>query len=371
MHSLMGIITNTKSAEILKELTLHRCMPAVPFGGRYRLIDFPLSNMVNSGVRNVGVVINHKYRSLMDHLGSGKDWGLDRKAEGLYWLPAASPGIIQKTTRFDLGDLYHNSDYLQKCHQQHIVISGSNMVCNVNFKKALQFHKDSKCDITIFYKDEKIKHRDYDSLTFLELDSNGRLLEVAQSPERNGLSKIFIEMMILDRGLLLNIIRVAKASGNWDLIDIIKENLDELRVYGYAHIGYLGKISSVASYYQHNLDLLRQEVWRELFLNNGAVYTKDNDGPPVKYGEKAQISNALVATGCNIQGLLYNSVVFRSVTAGAGSSVKNSIIMQKCVIEQDVVLENVILDTEVTIRRGIVLIGDESHPIVIAKNTVV
>ena len=174
-----------------------------------------------------------------------------------------------------------------------------------------------------------------------------------------------------ERSLLLDIIKVAAASGNWDLADLLGENMEELRVFGYAHKGYLGKINSIESFYRHNMELLNPDIWQDLFFSNGPIYTKGKDGPPVKYGESAQAGNVMIATGCNIMGKVENSIIFRSVSVHPGAHIKNSIIMQKSEIEENVVLENVILDKEVVVRRGTVLKGEEGHPVVISKKTVI
>jgi len=371
MQNFMGIITNTKREEILKELTQHRCMSAVPFGGRYRLIDFVLSNIVNSGIRNVGIITSHKYRALLDHLGAGKEWGLDRKADGLFYLPSASPTIFRKTLKFDLKDFYVNFDYLEKCKQKYVIISGNNMIFNLNYNKAFQFHQDKKADITLYYKEEKLDSQDVSNLTFLELDSGGRVISLHQTPSKLENNKVSMETLILERQLLLEIIKVALASGNWDLADVLQDNMEELKVYAYPHKGYLAKITSVQSYFKHTMDLLNKEIWDEVFFGHGPIYTKVRDSPPTKYWEEAEISNSLVATGCSIRGKVQDSVIFRGVTVSQGAVIKNSIIMQKSIIEEKVHLENVILDKEVVIRKGAVLKGEAHQPIVIGKKTVI
>lgn len=371
MQRFMGIITNTKSEEVLNELTQHRCMSAVPFGGRYRLIDFPLSNMVNSGVRNVGIITSNKYRALMDHLGAGKEWGLDRKSDGLFFLPSASPSIFRKTLKFDLKDFYANFDYIEKCKQRYVIISGNNMIFNLNYNKIFQYHQEKGADITLSYKEEKFGSQDYSSLHFLELDSNSRVIALHKTPSQLEINKTSIETVIMERKLLLEIIKVALSSGNWDLADVLMDNIEELKVYAYGHKGYLGKITSVQSYYKHTMDLLDKDVWNELFFGDGPIYTKIKDSPPTKYWEESDVKDVLVAAGCSIRGKVEGSVIFRGVLVDKGAVVKNSIIMQKSIIEKNVHLENVILDKEVVIRKGAVLKGEESHPIVIGKKTVI
>lgn len=371
MESIMGIITNTKSEELLKELTLHRSMSAVPFGGRYRLIDFVLSNMVNSGIRNVGIITSHKYRALLDHLGAGKEWGLDKKSEGLFYLPSASPSIFRKDIKFDLKDFYANYEYLEKSKQETVLISGNNMICNIDYRRAFSFHNEKGADITLFYKEETDSARLPENLNSFQVESDGRITNIWKIPNRTESNLVSMEMVVLKKELLLEILRVAQGSGNWDLTEILIEHLDDLRVFGYQHKGYLGKIDSVESYFMHNMDLLDREVWNELFFGKGLIFTKAKDGPPAKYTEEAQVTNILAASGCLVKGRVENSILFRGVVVEKGARINNSIIMQKCIVDENVHLENVILDKEVVIRRNTVLKGEVNKPIIIAKKTVI
>jgi len=368
---MMGIITTTKSEDILKELTQHRCMSSVPFGGRYRMIDFTLSNMVNSGIHNIGVITSHKYRSLMDHLGAGKEWGLDRKSEGLMILPSASPSIFKKNIRFDLKDLYENYEYLEKSRQKYLLLTGNNMICNINYKDALQFHLKNNAQVTVFYKEEICHEKTINELGFWDVEADGRVTGFHLTPSVGEKNKVSLEMIIMERELLMDMIQVAHAMGNWDLADILAANLNDLRIYAYQFKGYLAKINSVESYYKCNMELLDPDVWYELFFKNGPIYTKIKDGPPTKYADDAKTAKVLVGTGCKIMGNVENSILFRGVTIGRGASVKNSIIMQKTETEENVVLENVILDKEVRIRKGTILKGGQDSPIVIAKKSVI
>lgn len=371
MQAMMGIITGTKSEELLKEITLHRCMAAVPYGGRYRLIDFILSNMVNSGIRNVAVNTSHNYRALMDHLGSGKEWGLDRKSEGLVILPSASPSIFRRTLRFDLKDLYANFDYLEKSRQKYVVLSGNNMVCNINLKKVLDYHKNKGANITVVYKAEVLSYPDNGNSIFFELEEDGRISSVNNTPEWLGPSNTSMEILLMEREFLKELVRVALASGNWDLTEIIANNIGEVKVYGYPFDGYLGKINSVEDYYRHSMELLNPDISRELFSAVGPIYTKTKDGPPTRYARECDVKNSLVASGCIIDGAVDGSILFRGVSIGKGTYIKDSIIMQKSTIEDNVVLQNVILDKEVIIRQGTVLKGQEGQPIIIGKKNII
>ncbi|MCR4442659.1 MAG: glucose-1-phosphate adenylyltransferase subunit GlgD [Peptococcaceae bacterium] len=368
MQEMMGIIANIKNEELMPELTQHRCLSAVPFGGRYRVIDFVLSSMVNSGIRNVAVISSHKYRSLVGHLGSGKEWGLDRKSEGLMVLPSASPGLARRNLSLDLKDMYANIDYLEKSRQQYVVISGNNVICNLNYQDVLVYHKQKNAHITMIYKQEKGSAADLSGVVFLGVGDDGRVNGIYRTPYKLGHNNVSMEMMIMRREFLKELIWAALASGNWDLTAVIAGNLDDIEVFAFPFKGYLARINSVESYFRHNMELLNPEISQELFFGHGPIYTKTKDGPPTRYSEGCSVTNSLVASGCIVEGSVENSVLFRGVDIGRGALVKNSIIMQKSAVEENAVLENVILDKEVVIRKGTVLKGQEGQPIVIGKN---
>lgn len=371
MQSMMGIISASKSEALLEEITEHRCIAAVPFGGRYRLIDFTLSNMVNAGITNVAVITSHNYRALMDHLGSGKEWGLDRKAEGLIVLPSANPSVFRKARCFDLKDLYANFDFLEKSKQKYVVLSGSNMVCNLNLNEVLEFHGQKEAHLTVVYKEENYANNECKDAAILELEDDNRINYITPTPNKLGNSNVSLGILLIERELLKEFIRVALVSGQWDIMDIIAENISEVRAYAYQFRGYLGRIDSVENYFRHNMELLNPEVSAELFSAHGSIFTKIKDSPPARYSGSAEVNNCLVASGCKIDGAIENSILFRGVSIKSGTSIKDCIIMQKSTIEEDVILQNVILDKEVTIRKGTVLKGQDSKPIIIGKKNVI
>jgi len=371
MNNAVGIITTIKSDDLLQDITKHRCMSAVLFGGRYRLVDFALSNMVNSGLRNVGIVTSNKYRALLDHLGSGKEWSLDRKWEGLFLLPAVSHELSRKKLRLDLKDFKENIDYIERCYQKYVVIASSYVVCNFDFKEALNFHEKKRADVTVVYKELDLSDTAYQDELFIATEKDGKVAGFSDDPEEIESNKAILEMVIVERSLLLEIINNCQYSGNWDLIDILKNNLHQLNIYGYPCRGYVAKINSIKNYYKHNMELLKPEISKELFLGPNKIYTKIKDSPPSKYAKESEVFNCLIASGCNINGRVENSVIFRGVEIGKGAQVKNSIIMQKCVIKDNAVLENVILDKDVLVNKSVVLKGEAENPIIIEKKTVI
>lgn len=371
MKRVMGIINLYESEAAIQELTAHRPLAAVPFAGRYRLIDFVLSSMVNSGIQNVGILLTHKSRSLMDHLRSGKEWDLARKRDGLFILPS---GNVQGAGKGhgDVESFQQHLDYIEKSRQQYALVCGSHFICNMNYRKVLQYHENTGADITLVYQEQDLSRDDFRGCTVLETAGDGRVTDLAVNPARPGSSKVSMTMYLLRKELLIDLISGCYARGGADFLkDGIIKNLALLNVYGYQYSGFAARIHSVSSYYRHNMELLRPEKWQELFAKAGLIYTKVKDAAPAKYKEQAQVSNAMVANGCVIEGSVENSVLFRDVKIHKGACVRNSIIMQKCEIGENALIENAICDKEVVITTGKWLKGDQSYPLVIEKGTVI
>ncbi len=373
MRDTMGIIYTGESNVSLRELTLRRSVAALPFGGRYRVIDFTLSNMINSGIINVGIITQNNYHSLMDHLDSGKQWDLDRKSGGLFILP---PYVSSDNTGWYRGeiDAYHsNMSYIRRSTQNYVVVSGSSMVCNLTYDEAMEFHKDNNADITVIYKQEsKATKEELSRHTLIRTDDQNRVWDIEVKPTTPMSDKISMEMYILEKRLFEYLIEECVARGQYDFSkDVLIKNKDKLRILGYPYDGYLAKIDSIHSYFLNNMELLHQDNFYELFQHAGPVYTKVKDEVPAKYGDNAKLVNSLVADGCIVEGEVENCVLFRGVKIAKGAVVKNSIIMQDTEIQEKAIIENVILDKEVIIRKGKHLVGQESYPVVIRKSAVI
>lgn len=372
LKDVMGIVNLMENEGFLKEISYYRPVAAVPTGGRYRMIDFVLSNMVNSGIRNVGIITPQKYRSLMDHLGSGKEWDLDRKRDGLFFLPPAQIHYPMGIYRWDLRHFRSHLDYIHYSRQKYVIISGSNMICNLDYKEAFRFHQEMKADITLIYKEQNTGVEDLYQSTVIDTAEDGRILDIEMNPTNRKAGKVSMEMAIMEKSQLMDLINSCASRGDCDLVkDGLIKNLSRLKIYGFPHNGYLAHIHSIQSYFRHNMDLLKPVIWQELFFKHGLIYTKVKDGAPTKYKETAMVKNALVANECIIEGTVENSILFRGVQIHKRASVKNSIIMQKCVIEEDAVLENIISDKEVVVTRGKYLKGEKHYPLVIRKRTAI
>ncbi len=373
MDAMAGIILANETDIHLGALTEKRSVAALPMGGRYRLVDFIMSNMVNSGIRNIGVATQQNYSSLMDHLGSGKAWDLSRKNSGLYILPPyVEKDNIGKVTG-DIDTLYGIFGFIRKTKPDYFVISRANTFYNCTFKKALAFHKEMNADITVLYNtEEELDKAELSHYTFLETAEDGRVTDIMKSHTHPSTKKVSMETYIIERTLLMSLVEDCFSRGEHDLtMDVLIKKLNTLRIYGYEFNGYVGRVTSINSYFKNNMNLLNTVIRKEIFLAKDKIFTKVKDQPPTRYGANASVSGSLIADGCIIDGTVENSIVFRGVKIGKGTTIKNSIVMQNSIILENCFAENVVLDKEVTLLNDKSVMGQPNYPFVIAKHSVV
>lgn len=370
MNNVMAIINNNPQGISLKELTGHRSLASVPIASRYRLIDFPLSNLVNSGVRNVGILLENRFRSLLDHIGPGKAWGLDTKKDGLFLLP---PSHINKTGHIYKGDIENfesHLDYLHRSSQEYVIITYPFIMTNIDYRPVVEQHINSGADITVIYKDIETLYKD-SQYTTLTLDGD-RVIDMKINPDTRKETKISLKRYIMKKDILIDIIDACVSKGQWDFEkNGISTRLSQYDVRGYEIHNYIAIISSLNEYYRRNMELLKPEIFNDFFNHGGPIFTKPKDEAATKYTSQAKIHNIIAANGCFIDGEVEKSVLFRGVKISKNASIKNSIIMQKSVIGEGAELENVILDKNVKITPGKKLKGDPSFPLIIDKNSTI
>lgn len=374
MSNAIGIIYANSATDNLQGLALERPIAAVPFGGRYRILDFALSSMVNSGIRTIGLVTPHHYRPLLDHLGAGKAWFLDRKDGGLFILPGVFHGGLGANNHtFCIKDLRNNMEYLDKDFGENVVISSGDQIFNMNFKKALEFHDDKHADVTLIYK-EMDNSSDLTDKMFIELDKDQ---QVSNIQDKNSLERAksvqpyFVNMLIIRREILMDIIEKYSSIGCIDLIDILTSNLNVLKIYGSPTCSLIGTIRTVKDYFDRSMDLLNLEVRGKLWLGADHIHTKIKDNPPTQYTSHAKVSNSLIASGCTIAGEVVNSIIFRGVILEQGCKIRNSIILPKCHIHANAQTDYAILDKSVTVNGENILKGSLTTPLVVLKRTVI
>lgn len=332
---LLGVIDATTYHEDLEDLLVHRSLAALPYAGRYRIIDFVLSNMVNSGIGSVAIFPKLQYRSLMDHLGSGKNWDLNRKRDGLFFFP--SP--IVDSDHNGIGSLNHfaaNIDFFYRSTQEYSLITNCYTVFNMDFNPLLDWHIESGCDIT----------------------------EVIN---QDGIS---MEMYLIKTSLLIHLIETRNETGYTCMEDVVRDIHHPYVICHYKYNDYAVMVDSIQTYYSTSMNLLKPEIWKKLFLKEQPVYTKVKDEPPTRYMKGSSVHNSMIANGCLINGTMENSIVSRGVKIGKGSVIKNCIILQKCQIGDNCFLDSVVVDKDARIESGTILAGTLQEPYVIRKGTV-
>ncbi len=370
MKNTMGLIFAYQNDELMRELTQKRALSSIPFGGRYRIVDFALSNMVNSGITQVGIITRNNYQSLMDHLGSGKEWDLSRKNGGLYMLPPFSQS--EGSYRGEMEALGNADAFIRKSNYKYIMIASADSVCNMNFDDALNYHIEKDADITIIYKKGKFERQnEHENNCFIQCDADGRVIDVAVNP-LVGRDNLSMDQIIIGKSLLETLIRECASHNMYSFHrDVLQKRVNDLKIYGYEYTGYYAKIESIASYFQASMDLLNESIRQALFYQPRQIFTKIRDEVPTLYQNGSDVKNSLVADGCVIEGEVENSIIFRGVRIRKGAVVKNSIIMQACEIQSNSQLEYAIIDKDVVIRENRKLFGYKLYPMVLAKGSVV
>lgn len=351
MEEVIGLITANYSTRNPSALSKVRPVASMPYGGRYRLIDFPLSNMVNAGIRSVGVIMPYNYRSIIDHIGSGKDWSLDRKNGGLFILPGSVFGATHAGSRFLLRDIEDNKVFLLRSKAPYVIVSASNMIYNMDYRALVDAHRESGAEITLVSRNAI---EDDVDVTGIRLE-DGRVAGITHGVKFG--QPAFLDCFVIGRELLLKILTWYAAVNYLDIFEALEQDYDKVNVRTYEFGGYSAGIFNVQSYFRHNMDLLDPAVSGELFSLDRRIMTKAHDIPPAKYETGAHVRNSLVPAGCRISGFVADSVLGRSVIVAPGATVRNSIIMQSCVIERGSRVENAIVDRNNVIPAGTELRG--------------
>jgi len=371
MNNIFGIITTGNQKPLLGELAMKRSISALPIAGKYRAIDFVLSNMVNSGIDKVGVVTQYSFRSLTDHLGAGKEWDLDRRNEGLYLFPPylsmEHKGWYQGTA----DGMYQNMSFLKRSHEEYVLITTGNCIYSTTYNDLLEKHIESGADITMMYYDMAgVEAEELKEFGLLRLNEEGRVIDLQEKPLSPKGSLVSMAVYVLKRELLIELLEEASAHGHYDFVkDILIRKLNDLKIYGYEYKGYWRVVNTINWYYKVNMDFLRPEVRQDLFGQGKTVFTKVKDETPAKYNSEAEVKNSVIADGCIIEGYVENSILFRGVRVGKNSRIVNSIIMQGSTIENDVNLEHVIFDKEIVITAHHSLKGELNAPVIVAKKS--
>ena len=369
-NNVVGVLFSNVHDDKIRELTERRTIASVPFGGRYRLIDFPLSNMVNSGISKVGVVTKSNFQSLMDHLGSGKAWDLSRKRDGLFFLPpfGKQDQDISNSRIEALESIRH---FLVTSKEDYVLLSDCDIVCNIPYHDVVETHIHNQADITAVYQHGIIPQH-MSEPTVYSVKENGALRDMLIHPKVDGPCNYGLNMYVINRPLLIELIEdcVSRNMYNFNR-DFIQRNMFQYRFYCYEFKGYSKVICSTQDYFQANMDLLNPDVKTQLFQPDKPIYTKVRDDMPARYGLGSNVNQSLIADGCVIEGEVQNSILFLGVKIAKGAKLKNCVIMQDTCVGTDCNLQNVITDKDVMIQDGRSFMGTDTYPVFISKGSIV
>ncbi len=365
----LGIIFPNMHDHNIPELVAHRTMASIPFGGRYRMIDFCLSGMASAGMQNVGVIARQNYQSLMDHLGSGREWDLSRKRGGLVVFPPyARDGSEMYNGRIEA--LASVMNYLEYWQEDLVIMCDCNVAYNLDFSQLINAHYAAGADITAVYEKGVIEEGMQRDNTVFSLNKNGFVNGIRLNDYRSEPQNMSLNIYVVGRRFLIDLVKDAMVRGHTRFEkDILAENLDEIKLFGYEYCGYSGHIYDMRSYFEESLRLLERKNLEKLFPEDMPVYTKVRDEAPVRYAIDARTSDTMVADGCIIEGEVKNCVLFRGVRIGKGAKLKDCVIMQGTEVRPGAVLENVITDKNVIIGAGQMLRGARNFPVFIAKGS--
>ena len=367
--NVLGIIFPNSYDDQISALCNERLMASIPFASRYRMIDFLLSSMVNCGIDNVSIIVRKNYRSLMKHLGAGREWDLTRKNGGLNIVPP----FAEKTVKVYNGRveaLASIVDFLKTQKEKYVFIADSNIVANFNFNAMLEAHIASGADVSIAYKVEEIPYSfmnlqpnmSKDLYYTLQLE-NDRVVDIHTNSKEDGDQNFSMNIYLIERELLIQQIQNAYARGYvYFERDVLAPQLNTLKVYGYKYEGYTARITDISSYFTENMRLLDDKNLDALF-EPSPIYTKIRDDNPTRYIGDSKVKNTMVADGCVIEGEVENCILFRGVKVGKGAVVKNSILMQDTTIRDNAQIDYVITDKEVTVSAGRCLKGNSNFPV--------
>ena len=375
----VGLIFPNIHDNNIPELTKMRTLGSVPYGGRYRLIDFAISGMVNAGISKIGIVTHNNYQSLLDHLGNGKDWDLARREGGIKILPPfissfenAAAGRYYSTR---LEALLGTVNFFKRCKEDYVVMSDCDVICNIDIKDLVKTHIDTGADVTMITQKVDLTPEQAEKNVIISADDAGRIIDMeVYPPNISGVRDVALNIWVISRELLVNIVRDATAHGYTSINrDVFARNIKSMDLRVYRYNGYASQVSSFNEYFSTSMELLSHpEYMDQLFrVEDRPVFTKVRNSAPTEYTEGSTVSNSLIADGCIIEGTVDNCILFRGVKIGKGTTVKNSILFQDTQVGENAYLNCVVSDKNVLIRDRRVLSGHESMPFYIDKSRMI
>jgi glucose-1-phosphate adenylyltransferase len=364
MNNCLGIINLDEDQSRMGELVRHRTLASVPIAARYRIIDFVISNMANSGIEGIGIFTANKSRSLMNHITNGRPWDLHRKKDGLRVFNFGE----YEPSYDDVHNLLENMEFIEQSRKEYILMSPSYMICNIDYREVLEKHINEKNDITIVSKNVSNADKKFIDCEALNVNKENRVISIGKNIGIEENANISMEMYIMKTEIFVGIMYECIKTGiHRKIKDYIKSNLNKFKVGSFNFNGYLSCINTIKDYFDTNLDILNQEINNELFYGVNPIYTKSQDEPPTKYTDMSKVSNSIIANGSYIEGEVKNCILGRRVIVGKGAKLENCILMQNAKVEEGTIMDNVIVDKAISIKENELIRGTMEYPVILQR----
>ena len=369
--SAAGIIFSSLNNNTLSRLTSDRTVAAIPFACRYRLVDFCLSNMVNADISNINIVANYNYRSLIEHIGSGKDWDLARRQNGVNLISPFQSAANSEAKMFSthMEALKSMKEYISEFKEDFVVMMDSDNVLNIDIEAVVNAHERSGANITIV---TRTIDEDYSSKhpRMMMSTVDGKVTDIAMSTDYKSLHpELSLGIFVMRTVYLRRLIEEAVAYNLNSLTMLMLQNYKSSNYYTYNYSGYVATVSSFLDYYRCSMEIAKDEKAREslLWQKEAPIFTRVHNSSPTKYTSTAIVENSMIADDCVIEGTVINSILFRGVRVEKGALVKNSVLFRGTRVERNASLNCIVTDKDVQITEGVTLSGNDNMPFYIQK----
>lgn len=350
-----------------------RTLSATHFAGRYRLVDFMLSNMVNSGIYSIGIILNSQYQSLISHIGTGKDWDLARKSGGVTFFPPYMTDERQSVNNRHDSPLQRAEEFIAESKAEYIILTECSMIYNMDYRRAIEAHMNSGADVTTIYSQKCVGLDELENTVVYDISDGGRVRGIGKAPYSDDILNVSLGTFIMQKTFFLQLIAGEKNCGMLRFnCELLAGALKRMKVMAHEFKGYSAQIYSVETFFRHNMEMLDIEKRNALFDFEGRrIFTSRRDSLPTKYGKSAAITNSIIADGCQIEGTVINSVIFRNVQIKPGAVVKNCILQENTVVDKNSELNWIITDRSVVVSENRKMIGYSTYPVYIERDRVV
>ena len=367
MLDALGIVSFENDGILVEGLMKYRPIPAISFLGRYRLIDFVMSNMTNSGVSNLKVFVKKQPRSLIEHLGTGRHYNINSKRGKLQILYGESNELTTGIYNHDINAYVQNMQFIEDSKEKYVIIAPGYVVNAMNYADVLDAHIANGADITVVYKQVDNADKAFLGCNALALDGN-RVGAIATNMGQDKVRNISLDTYVMSRQLFMDLVnQAAEISSLYTFKDVLSSSVSTLRVEGYEYKGYCACINSLERYYEANMELTDYKVAKTLFNRNWPIHTRTNDSAPTYYGKDAEVENSVIANGCRIDGEVENCIIGRGVTISKGCKIKDSIILPETFVGEDTVIKHAVVDKKVIIQNVKQIVGDDERLVYIKR----